>query len=79
TNSSCYKLGMTHWIVGYQSVLSDIAWVWIAPVALVCIVGRVLRRWLFGDERRAGVPIVASAEPHRQEREIEIKLSRPAA
>jgi len=70
---------MTHWIVGHQIVLSDIAWVWMAPVALVCIVGRLLRRWLFGEEQRARVAIAASAEPHRQEREIEIRLSRPAA
>jgi len=70
---------MMHWVVDHQNVLSDIAWVWMAPVALVCIVGRLLRRWLFGEERRARVAIVASAEPHRQEREIEIKLSRPAA
>lgn len=70
---------MTHWIVEHQIVLSDIAWVWMAPVALVCIVGGLLRRWLLGDDWRARVPIVASAESHRQEREIEIKLSRPAA
>lgn len=70
---------MIHWIVEHQSVLSDIAWIWVVPVALVCLAGRALRRWVFGDERRARVAVVASAEPRRQDREIEIKLSRPAA
>lgn len=70
---------MTHWIVEHQIVLSDIAWIWMAPVAFVCMVGGLLRRWLFGDERRTRVANVAAVEPDRQEREVEIKLSRPAA
>ena len=28
-----------HWIVGHQSVLSDIAWFWMAPVVLAFAVG----------------------------------------